>query len=252
MNKFKLFCLAASLSFFNTGFAQECQTLRVGGTTGWFPITYKNQETQKAEGIANDLIVIIGERLGLPVDIDMNLPWKRILSNLTTGRLDLISAIYWTNEREKLYLYTIDYYTNEARVFVPKGKEFSFNRLEDLIGLTGGIPHGGSFGEHFDTFAKEHSLKFERSQAKQQLVKQLLMERTDYFIQDYVDATMYLKQNDLDDKVVALPHPVSTTTVHFAVSRQSPCLQLVPQINAIIDNAKQDGTLQTIIDNYIK
>lgn len=62
---------------------------------------------------------------------------------------------------------------------------------------------------------------------------------------------LFLEQEGLQDKIVALPYPVSSTEVYFALSRQSPCVQLVPRINAIIYEAKKNGTLQTIIDTSI-
>ena len=252
MKKIALSCVVVSILFTKSVNAQECQVLRVGGNIDWLPVTYINQETQELEGIALDLVLFIGEKLGVPVNIDAELPWKRMLFYLARGNLDLGAAIYRTKEREELYQYTASYFMNEARVFVLKGKEFPFEQFEDLIGRTGAIPSGGSFGDKFDTFAKEHALKVIGVATKKQRVGMLLRGRTDYFIQDYLDGMMYLKLNGLQDKVVALPYPVSTTNIYFAMSRQSPCMQLVPQINEIINKAKQDGTLQVIIEKYIK
>jgi len=252
IKKIAVFCIAVSACFTIRVNAQECHILRVGGTDGWYPVAYINQETREPAGIAHDFVKIVGEKLEIPVTIDATLPWKRMLEYLNDGDLDLCAAMYWTKEREERYQYTVSYFVNEARVFVPKGKEFPFERLEDLIGRTGGIPAGGSFGQAFDTFANEHQLKLQGVKTKYQMTMKVLAGRNDYFIQDYLDGMMYLKQEGLQDKFVALPHPVSTTDVYLAVSRQSPCLHLVPQINAIIDEAKQDGTLQAIIDTYIQ
>jgi len=83
-------------------------------------------------------------------------------------------------------------------------------------------------------------------------VKKNLAGRNDYFIQNYLDDILYLKQTVLQDQIVALPHPVAITEVYFALSRKSPCISLLSQINEIIDNAKRDGTLQAIIDKYSK
>ncbi|SLM31402.1 conserved exported hypothetical protein [Desulfamplus magnetovallimortis] len=252
MKKIAVLCVVVSAYLQIVIHAQECHVLRVGGTSEWLPVAYINQETQKPEGISYDLAKIVGEGLNIPVIIDATLPWKRMMLYVEMGRLDMIAAIYWTQERDTLYQYTAPYFVNEARVFVVKGKEFPFEKLEDLIGRTGGIPLGGSFGEVFDIFAKANQLKLEEVTTKEQRVKKILAGRNDYFIQDYLDCILYLKQVGLRDQIVPLPHPVSTTEVYFAVSRKSPCAALVPQMNAIIEKAKQDGTLQTIIDKYIK
>jgi len=232
--------------------AQECNVLRVAGTSNWEPVAYINQETHKPTGIAYDFSKIVGEKLNIPVEVDADLPWKRVLRKLKFGEIDMTAGIYWTKERATLYQYTSPIFTNNVRVFVVKGKEFPFEKLEDLIGRVGGVPLGGSFGEEFDTFARKHKLKLESVERRKQLVTKTLLGRNDYFIQDYLDGMRYLNKAGLQGQIVALPYPLSITNVYFAISRKSPCLVIVPQINAIINKANQDGTLQTIINKYIE
>jgi len=252
MGKIALLCVVLSIHFNVPVNAQECDILRVAGSDRWLPVSYVNEETQEPEGIAYDFAMLVGEQLKIPVEIHATLPWKRMLLYLEKGNIDMSVAMYKTKERQEVYQFTDSYLVNTARVFVKKGQEFPFERLEDLIGLTGGIPPGGSFGEKFDTFAKDHKLKLAAVATKEQRFLMLLNGRTDYYIQDYLDGTISLQQSGLQDKVVALPHPVSITKVYFSLSRQSPCVKLVPQINAIINKAKQDGALRAIIDKYVR
>jgi len=231
--------------------AQECRVMNVGGADEWFPVSYINIKNQNPEGIAYDFAKIVGEKLGVLTEIDAITPWKRMLHYLKQGDIDMAAALYWTRERSELYQYTDPYLINEARIFVKAGREFIFKKFEDLIGRTGGIPTGGSFGESFDRFAKEYELNLIGVGSKDQLAKMLMQERTDYFIQDYLDGMMYLKKNELQNKISVLPNPVSITNVYFAISRQSPCLQYVFQINEIIKESKQNGVLQSIIGKYI-
>jgi len=231
---------------------EECDVLSVGGRAGWSPVAYFSHQTQKEEGIAHDFVKYIGYQLKIPVKIDTQLPWKRLMSHVKIGLIDMFAAIYWTKERAKLYGYSEPYFVNEARIFVKKGKEFPFKQFDDLILKTGGIPDGGSFGEEFDSFAKAHHLNLEGLSNKYQMTQMVLRGRIDYFIQDYLDGMVYLKENELQNQIIALPTPVSVTNIHFAFSRKSPCHQLIPAINKIINKAKRDGTLQKIVDKYIK
>ena len=230
--------------------ADECLVLRAGGTKSWRPIAYFNQQTQKPEGIAYDLTKIVGQRLKIPVEINAKIPWKRLLKFVKDGDMDLISAIYRPPQIDKYFHFSIPYFVNEARVFVKKGAEFPFTQLSDLIGHRGIIPLGGSFGEEFDSFAVKHKLKLETLATKQQLVTAILQGLSDYFIQDYRDGMTYLKQHGLEDKIVALNHSVSVTPVHLAVSRQSSCAALLPEMNKIINQIKVDGTFEKMIDKY--
>jgi len=230
---------------------QACQVLRVAGANDWPPVAIINKDTREPEGIAYDFAKIVGKELNIPVELNATLPWKRMLSYLEKGKIDMTAALYLTKEREVLYQFTTPYFENEARVFVVKGKEFSFEKFEDLIGRSGGLSLG-SYGEKFETFAKQHKLHLGRDKSATLLTRKLLAGRYDYFILDYLNGMLYLKDEGLQEQIVALPTPISTEPVHFALSRQSPCLALVPQINAVIEKSKQDGTLQTIVDKYIK
>lgn len=232
--------------------AQECKVLRIGGNNDWLPVAYIDQNTKKPKGIGYDFAKMIGKGLGIPVKLDATLPWKRLLHDVENGNLDMITAIFKTPEREKLYQYTDSYFVNESRAFVIKGNEFPLNKLEDLIGRIGGIPLGGSFGVKFDSFAKKHKLELEEVQSYTQMTQKVLAGRNDYFIQDYLDGLLSLKKNGLQDRIAPLPYPISTTDVYFAVSRKSPCVALVPQINTIIKKSKQEGTLQALVNVYIK
>lgn len=233
-----LLCLVVHVVLAMDAAAQDCSVLRVAGSDDWLPVTYVNQEAGEPKGLAFDFATIIGEPLGISLDITASIPWKRALAYLEDGTIDMVAAIYWTTERAAKFVYTEPYFENEARVFVLKGQEFPFDQLDDLRGRTGGIPLGGSFGEVFDSFADEHQLTLEGVSSKEQRVMKLMAGRNDYFINDYLDVMLYLRMKGLQDKMVPLPHPVSTTGVYFALSRESACNELVPRIDALINELK--------------
>ena len=249
MSRLLLICF---ILFFDVSLlAQECKILRVGGSSGWYPVGYVDEGTNKPKGIAYDFAKVIGKKLNLEVEIYASYPWKRMLKYVKLGKLDLVSALYWTGEREKVYTYTEPYLVNEARVFVLKSKKFKLEKYEDLIGLWGSTPFGGSYGDKFDSFAKIN-LNITHANTKNQQIGMLLKQRVDYFILDYQDGMRYLKNNGLENKIIALDYPISTTKVHFAFSKQSPCLKLLDSINKMIIDSKSNGTLEEIILNYPK
>ena len=250
MRKTTLFCALLFATLTPIANAQECKVLRVGGTANWLSVAYVDAETKEPLGIGHDLARVIGEKLNIPVELDALIPWKRMLLYLKQGKLDMTAAIFFTQQRAAEYQYTKSYFANTSLVYVLKGKEFAFDKFEDLVGLVGGSSVG-SIGDEFDTFAIEHKLRLEKVRSVEQLTKKLLAGRNDYFISDTLMVSQHLKQNGLEDKIVSLPHPVSKTSVFFALSRKSPCLALLPKIDAVIAQTKQDGTLQKIVDKYV-
>jgi len=244
--------LICFILFFNVSlFAQACKVLKVGGAPGWYPVNYMDERTNKAKGIAYDFVKVIGKKLNLEVEVYASYPWKRMLKYVEIGKLDLVAALYWTKQRNKIYTYTKPYLVNEARAFVLKDKKFKLEKLEDLVGLRGGTPFGGTYGDKFDSFAKKN-LNLRHTSTKKQHIDMLLKERIDYFILDHQDGLIYLNQNGLENKIIALDYPISTTKVYFAFSKQSPCVKLLDSINQLIVDSKSNGTLEKIIYKYTK
>ncbi len=233
-------------------YSMECSQLRIAsGVTGWAPISYKDKASGRYHGVAFDVIQEVSKRLNIPVTT-LDIPWKRVLLYMETGNLDLALAIYKNKEREKKYLYTHAYFSNEARVFVKKGHEFPFNRLEDLVGRSGVVPAGGSFGEEFDSFAEKNLKLYKVSNPpfKEKYHKLILNQRWDYYIADYLDGISHLKKAGLQNKIVPLPHPIDKNDVYFAFSRKSPCQHLLPQINKIVEQLKFEGFILRKAEKY--
>jgi len=232
--------------------ADECSSIHVGKSGDWFPIVYQNTNTQTAEGIAIDVFTLIEQHLGIPVEVDDELPWLRVLKKLQNGSLDMVTGLYWTSTRDNFLHYTNPYFKNEARIFVVTGNQFDFRTAADLQDKVGGLPNGGSFGEQFDNSIKKYSLPIERVDNKKQLVGKLLTGRNDYFIEDFYDGMTFIKQSNLEQKIIALPTPVSETDVHMGISKLSPCSKHLESINELITQIKQDGQLERIIEKHVQ
>jgi len=246
----KLFVLLLILFTASISKSQQLPILNVGGADEWFPVSYINENTKKTEGIGYDLAQLVAKELKTSIEISPNLPWKRLLLRLESGKLDMCIGIYWNKERSKIFHYTESFLTNEPRVFVKKGREFKFEKIEDLKGLIGGAPLGASFGEEFDSFAEEF-LTLQRVTGYIQMSQMLLLDRNDYYIADYIDGMSYLEQKKLKSRVVALSKPIAKIEVYFAISKKSPFAKVLPQITNIIKKAKKDGTIDKMISKYV-
>ena len=172
-------------------------------------------------GVGYDLAVEIARELKVPLLFKV-LPWKRALRQLELGRLDIILGIYKTKPRSIKYLYSPALINNEVKVFVLKEKTFALNSYENLIGMRGDMPNGGSFGDKFDDFSNQH-LQLSKIEGKEEKIKRLLRGVSDYFVSDYFDAMQFLDKERLTQKIVALPFIIASTPVYFAMSRNSAC-----------------------------
>ena len=231
--------------------ANDGSVLKVSGPPNYLPMSFVDKTSGHPTGVSYDIVKLLGERLSVPIKIFPNLPWRRALVYLNSGELDILVAIYKTPEREEKYLFSVPYHQNAAHIFVRKDRFFNFKGLNDLLGKTGEVPMGDSFGSVFDTFVKEHNLRIEYAPTKTQRFKKLLLGRSDYVIQDKLDGLIYIRQNFLSDKIIILPKAISFTKVHFAISKKSFFANKIPEINCFLEELKRNGTITSLINKYI-
>ncbi len=230
--------------------AQECSHIKVSGANDWFPVIAKAPNSDEYSGIAFDLINEVTSHLNLTVQF-IYLPWSRSLVYLENGDIDMISAIYWNKERSQKFHYSIPYLQNESKLFVSRTNRFEYDQLEDLIGKQGAIPRGGSFGEAFDSFSKEHRLKLSQLKNKDQMFGMLLNEHIDYVLQDYFDGISYVAKNGLSDRITTLTTPVSQPDIHFAFSKKSPCSKRLDDVNIKLKELISEGFLKRLTEQHL-
>lgn len=225
-SKFKISFIILVCLFFLFGLTSASQysahgsskTLLISGAFDWHPYLEIDEGNDSVSGLAHDILTGIGSDLGLEIRYAKPMPWKRVFIELEKGRIDVIAAAYWTQERSKKFIYSEAYLKDEILVWVAKGKEFSFTKIGDLQGYTGLIPLGASFGPEFDTFKKYLDI-VENPVNKNSYIKMLLHGNADYFVSAKLDMTMYLSKSDQKGRVVSLSNPLGVNGVHFLFSK---------------------------------
>jgi len=109
---------------------------------GFEPFVIK--EGNSLAGIDIEIIVQTLKNLKQPADIKAY-PWKRLLKAIETGTCDFGFSLFDTEDRREYadYLFTIPLHYSTFSIFVPKGKEFTFNRVSDFFGMK--IAHNRGF-----------------------------------------------------------------------------------------------------------
>lgn len=71
----------------------------------WEPFETINDQG-KHEGIAADLIALIAERLGVPIQLIPTATWQETLEKSKSGQCDILSFVNQTPERDKWLIFT--------------------------------------------------------------------------------------------------------------------------------------------------
>lgn len=218
-------------------------------TNATFPPYESTTDDGGFTGIDIDLANAIAEKLGLTVTID-NMDFGSIVAAVSGGKSDIgMAGMSVTDERKKSVDFT-DTYANSKQVIIVT-ENSDIKTPDDLVnadkigcqeGTTGYMlcsdtPENGGYGE-------DHVIAYNNGIVA---VQALLSGKCDAVVIDEQPAQEYVKANP-GTKI--LDTAFTDEDYAICVSKNNP--QLRDAINGALKELKADGTVQKIIDKYIK
>jgi len=214
-------------------------------------------EKDQIRGIDCDLILEVGKRMNLQINIQLT-PWKRMILAVQDGECDAGFTSFYIKEREEFAIYAqppLHYSTYS--VFVRKGGEFPFAAIQDLYGKTVGIVRGYKIGDEFVQAVAAGRIKTEEVTEKAMNMKKLDDGRIDCAISPLETTLLTLQELGLADKIAALPKPVAESKpLHLVFSKSGKNIadkpDFVKRFSTVLEEMKKDGTFTGIYDRYLK
>lgn len=216
-------------------------------TNAAFP-PYEYVDGDEIVGIDAEIAQAIAEDLGMTLQID-DMDFDSIVTAVQTGKADMgVAGMTVTEDRLKNVNFSDSYATGVQVIIVPEDSDIaSPDDLEGKLigvqqGTTGHIycadtPENGGFGE-------ENVMAYPNGASA---VEALKTGKVDCVVIDNEPAKAFVAANEglkiLDTEFV-------TEDYAIAISKDNP--ELLEQVNASLAKLKEDGTLQGIIDKYIK
>ena len=219
----------------------------VMATNATFP-PYEYVDGDKIVGIDAEIAQAIAEDLGMTLQID-DIDFDSIITAVQTGKADIgVAGMTVTEDRLKNVSFSDSYATGVQVIIVPEDSDIaSPDDLEGKMigvqqGTTGHIycsdtPENGGFGE-------EHVTAYPNGASA---VEALKSGKVDCVVIDNEPAKAFVKANEglkiLDTEFV---------TEDYAIAIAKDNEELLKKVNDSLAKLKEDGTLQKIIDKYIK
>ncbi|GAB2842440.1 transporter substrate-binding domain-containing protein [Pseudoduganella ginsengisoli] len=220
------------------------------GHPDWPP--YSWQQGDRIVGAGAELADLIFRDIGITLDFKAQGNWKRTQAEAEHGKIDVIVSAYRTAGRLRYLAYHATPFAEDANVvWVMRGKEFPFNRWEDLIGRHGTAMLGESYGEQFDRFIAER-LNVSRVSSALLNVKKLEAGHADYYPFSLYGGEIQLRRFGYQGQVVSLPGVISTEGVYIAIARTSPLMRYLPQLEQAVRQRRADGTVERLLRAYVE
>ncbi len=223
------------------------RALVASGHPEWQPIMFQNGNEIQGAGPA--LVKMIFDKLEISTEFPYKGAWDEVQAKAKSGEVDLLVAAYKTDERLTYMDYSDDYTTDPVALFVKSGSQLKFENWEDLIGKRVVGMVGDSYGQAFDSFIKD-KLQIQLVETSQQAFDLLTTDKADFFVYSLYAGEKEIKQKNLQGKVMNMPKFVAEENFYITLSKKSPFVQYMPQINQMIADYKADGTIDRLITEY--
>jgi polar amino acid transport system substrate-binding protein len=211
------------------------------------PISWKKHDA--LAGVGPTLATKILTELNVEFTISPQGSWQEVQDKAKEGTVDMLVSAYENNERRTYMDYSVPYLKSPVVIVVKKGDKFPLSSWKSLAGKKGVANTGESFGEKLDAFIKSDLqvsyVPYQRA------FKMLAEDVADYLIIDLYPALVYSKLLQAEDKIEFLDKPVTIQYFHMTISKKSPYLKLLPEINKILTKLKEDKYIKRLaIEQY--
>jgi polar amino acid transport system substrate-binding protein len=222
-------------------------SIQVSGHPEWPPIMFRSGNVIDGAGAA--LVKRIFDGLQLRTAFPYTGTWDEVQSKAQSGEVDILVAAYKTAPREGYMIYSDPYTTDPVALYVAKGKAFAFTNWDVLKGKRGVAMIGDSYGADFDNFAAAN-LQLFRATTAGEAFNLIATGQADYLLYSLYAGNDLLKKTGTASQFESLPKYVAEENFYITISRKSPFVIYMAQINEAIAKYKADGTITALIAQY--
>ena len=226
--------------------AAEVTTVEPGiltmGTNAAFP-PYEYKDGDDIVGIDAEIAQALADKLGLQLEI-VDMDFSSLITSIQSGKIDMsLAGMTVTEERKQNVDFTDSYATGVQVIIVKDGSDIA--SVDDLEGKLIGVQEGTT-GHLYcsDDYGEENVIAYTNGATA---VQALLQDKVDCVVIDQQPAEAFVEANEglkiLDTEYV-------TEDYAAAVSKDNPALTAA--LNTALQELKDDGTIQGILDKYIK
>ena len=214
----------------------------VMATNAYFP-PYEFYEGEDIVGIDAEIAQAIADKLGLELVIE-DMEFDSIITAVNEGGADIgIAGMTVTDERKKSVDFTSSYATGIQSIIVSEGS--SIKSVDDLTGKKIGVQLGTT-GDIYasDDYGSDNVIQYDKGT---EAIVALQGGDVDCVIIDNEPAKAFVAANT-GLKILDTEYAIEEYAI--AVSKEN--TELLANINKALKELTEDGTLQKVVDKYIK
>ncbi len=178
-------------------YIQEHKILTVHNEALWAPYNFNENGTPK--GFSVDYMNLIAQKLNINIKYISGYTWNQFLNLIKDEKIDIISNIVKTPQREKYINFTTPFISSKKAIF---SNTKGFNTLSDLDNKTVAITEGFFIEE----FLKQYypKIKIKKYKNTSESIIAIIKNEADALIENYAVVNYLIKKNGLNIKYIAI------------------------------------------------
>lgn len=205
----------------------------------------------KGKGDAGISVEIVTEALasqGHQVQFKI-MPWTRALNEVKGGKVDILVATWFTEERTSFLKYSDSYLENSLKFIKRSGDGFEYNGFSSLDGKSVGIIRNYGYGSEFLA-----ATNFKKPEANDLIsnVKKLKAKRIDLTLEDELVAKATISGAGMNVSDFAFTNSaLSVNPIHVTSGLANPKhAEIIDAFNKGLAEIKANGTFDKILAKY--
>jgi len=220
----------------------------------WYPYQYYNKQQQLA-GLDFDIFNAIVKEAGLDVTYT-EIPWKRHLHYIKTGKMDIAMGASYTKEREEYAYFTMPYRQEVVKIFVKKGtaKSIKLSSLSELVNSPYmlGVESGYYYGDEYHKLIQQVSFQEHISEVIdiEENITLLMEGHLDGILVDPVTMKAFTEKYKMQDEFELHPLEIYQADIHIMISKASCSFAMANNIDQAIKRLKEKDQIEKIIARW--
>ena len=212
------------------------------GTNATFP-PYEFYDGDVIVGIDAEIAQLLAEKLGLTLEIQ-DMDFTAIVTSVQAGKIDIgLAGMTVTEERLENVNFTDSYATGVQVIIVKEGSEIA--SVDDLEGKLIGVPEGTTGHSYCsDDYGEENVVAYANGATA---VQNLVSGSVDCVVIDQQPAISFVEANE-GLKILDTEYVIEDYAAAISKDNEG----LMNALNAALKELIADGSIQEILDKYIK
>ena len=216
------------------------------GTNATFP-PYEFYDGDVIVGIDAEIAQLLAEKLGLTLEIQ-DMDFTAIVTSVQAGKIDIgLAGMTVTEERLENVNFTDSYATGVQVIIVKEGSEIA--SVDDLEGKLIGVQEGTTGHSYCsDDYGEENVVAYANGATA---VQNLVSGSVDCVVIDQQPAISFVEANE-GLKILDTEYVIEDYAAAISKDNEGLMNALNAALNAALKELQEDGSIQEILDKYIK